>query len=95
MFALLAVFALAQAASPTTPLAPPPASAVAPAAAAKPVKICREGQRNLGSHMRSGRVCRTAEEWAAQKSDGKVIPSMTIRRSQDAVIEGLPRPTCC
>lgn len=82
---LIAV-ALAQTASPPLPAAP---------VAAKPVKICREGQRNLGTHMRSGRVCKTAEQWEAEKTEGNYIPSMTIRRAQDVKIEGLPPPTCC
>ena len=85
LFALSALL-FAQAATPP---------AASPAAPPKPVKICRGGQRNLGTHMRSGRVCKTAAEWAAEKQDGSYIPSMTIRRTQDAPIEGLPRPACC
>ena len=87
MFVQLLLAAAAASADPS-----PPSQAVAPA---KPVKICREGQRNLGTHLRSGRVCKTAEQWEADKADGRYIPSMTIRRAQDAPIEGLPKPACC
>lgn len=90
--ASLIALALAQAAAPPAVPPAPPANAVP---APQPVRICREGQRNLGTHVRSGRVCKTAEEWEAQKTDGNYIPSMTIRRVQDANIEGLPKPTCC
>lgn len=61
----------------------------------QPVKICRDGGRNLGTHMRKGRVCKTADEWAEEKKGGNYIPSMTIRRTQDKAIEGLPKPGCC
>jgi hypothetical protein len=43
------------------------ADTVAPAAvqSAKPVKICRKVENTTGSHLTgSGRVCRTAEQWA-------------------------------
>ncbi len=44
------------------------AAAQAPQAApapqrAKPQKICRENERRTGSHIRSGRTCKTQEQW--------------------------------
>jgi hypothetical protein len=53
----IAIFAFALAA----------AQSAAPAAhPEKPQLICRESQRQLGSHIRSSRTCKTAEQWEAE-----------------------------
>jgi hypothetical protein len=61
----------------------------APAAAApdppppRPVKICRETERNLGTHIRSARRCLTAEQWQAEdEARGRTPPSLTVTQGQ-------------
>jgi hypothetical protein len=34
----------------------------------KPKLICRTGERQLGTHMRAGRRCKTAEQWQIEDS---------------------------
>ena len=40
----------------------------------KPKLICREGERQLGSHMRTNRRCLTAEEWQIEDARRDRIP---------------------
>ncbi len=54
----LALIALAFTLPATAALAADP-----PAPAEKQRRICRGGERQLGSHVRTERRCRTAEEW--------------------------------
>lgn len=68
---------------------PPSAQPVAPAP--KPKLICRQGEQELGSHIHTSRICRTAEQWRFEDlrrdqrpATYKVIPG------QD---DGIPRPT--
>jgi hypothetical protein len=71
--ALLASFGLAVA----DPATPPP----------KPPLICRKAEQEVGSHIRSGKKCKTAEEW--QREDA-------ARENQPAsmrVTEGQSTPT--
>ncbi len=58
--AIVTIFALLLAAQSAAP---------APPAPAKPVLVCRQGQREVGSHIRSGRRCKTAEEWAKDDAE--------------------------
>lgn len=55
-----------------------PAQADAQAQQPKPVLVCREGERQLGSHMRTGRKCQTQEQWDAEDSDRSRRP-VTLR----------------
>ena len=50
--------------------------AAAPAPPAKPDKICRQSQRQLGSRIRSGTTCKTAEQWEAE--DARAAPASLI-----------------
>lgn len=65
---VLAAFALVLSAA-TAVAADPPA-----ASAQQPRLICRGGERQLGSHVRSTRRCRTAEEWRQEEEDGSRVP---------------------
>jgi hypothetical protein len=40
-----------------------PSQAAAAEPSAKPKLICREGEQQTGSHVRSGRKCQTQEQW--------------------------------
>jgi len=59
------------------------AEAHAPPATEKPKLVCRESEQQLGSHIRAGRRCKTAEEW--QQEDlkrGQIPPSLTIEHNR-------------
>ena len=56
----------------------PPAAA----AAAKPALICREGEKQLGTHMHASRRCLTAEQWQVEDARRDRIP-ITARVSAD------------
>ena len=62
-----------------------------PATLPKPKLICRESEAQLGSHIRSGRRCKTAEEWQIedQRRDA-TSPSMRVTTGQG---DGVPQPT--
>ena len=80
---LLIIYALALSSD-----APP--TAPQPTAPTKPKLICREGDQQLGTHMHSDRVCKTAEQWDSDESDvhKRLTPlSVTIRKDQ---LEGAP-----
>ena len=69
----------------------PSAVAEAPKAAAKPERICRDSEVSLGSHMRTGRRCMTAEEWLQEDfRKGHTPVNMTITGEQG---DGQPRQT--
>jgi len=55
-------------------------SAAMEAPAAKPKKLCRAGESNSAGRIGSGRVCKTAEEWAKvdaeKKSGGRSVRSI-------------------
>jgi hypothetical protein len=56
-----------------------------PAAAPRPEKpklICRDAEKELGSHMRTNRRCLTAEEWQNEDARRDRIP-LTARVSAD------------
>jgi hypothetical protein len=60
---------------------------------AKPKLICRESEQELGSHIRSGRRCKTAEEWQIedQRRDVKP-PSMRVTEGQGDALTPKTRP---
>jgi hypothetical protein len=84
MLASLALLTLA-AAEPNQPMQPPPP---------KPQLICRESETELGSHIRTGRRCKTAEEWREEDSrKGLIPPSLTVVPNRgDGAIPPPPRP---
>ena len=49
----------------------------------KPKLICREDEQVVGSHMHTGRRCKTAEDWQVedQRRDAK-SPSMRVTEGQ-------------
>ena len=58
--------------------------------AEKPKLVCREGEAQLGTHMRTGRTCKTAQQWEEIDSDSDrrhPPPSLTIHKDQ---LEGAP-----
>ena len=69
MIGLLALFAASE-------------PAAAPAQPAKPVRICREGEKQLGSHMHASRRCLTAEQWQVEDARRDRIP-ITARVTAD------------
>jgi hypothetical protein len=45
----------------------------------KPKLICRAGEQQLGTHMRTGRRCKTAEQWQIEDTKlPQVSPSAII-----------------
>lgn len=57
----------------------------APAPRPKPPRICRENEARTGSHIRSSRTCKTAEQW--QMDDAardRIPPTMQIKSEQSA-----------
>ncbi len=70
------------------------AAAVPPAEpTAKAVKICRESTKQTGSHIRTGRRCKTAEEWARiDGAEGQVIPTLRTIPSQGDGNQKMTRP---
>lgn len=78
----LAVFMLALAA--VTP------GANGPTMPEKPQLICRQGEQVVGTHMRTGRRCKTAAEW--QREDAKLegpVPTLRLTGEQN---DGHPLP---
>jgi hypothetical protein len=66
-----------------------PAAAV-PAAPEKPLRICRQGEQLVGSHIRAGRRCKTAAEWQEEDAKGEArAPSLRVTEGQN---DGLPVP---
>ena len=56
----------------------------APAAAAeKPSLICRESENLTGSHIRTGRRCKTAEQWQIEDAKrDRLPPSLRVTEGQ-------------
>ena len=49
----------------------------------KPQRICRENERRTGSHIRSGRTCKTAEQWQMEDAArDRIPPTMQIKTEQ-------------
>jgi hypothetical protein len=59
--------------------------------AAKPQLVCRESEQETGSHIRSGRRCKTAEEWAHEDQKRvQVPPSMRVTDGQGDALTKSP-----
>lgn len=61
-------------------------SAVPPATppAAEPARICRETGRQTGSHIRSGRRCKTEEQWRLEDERRDRVPAdMRVTEGQN------------
>jgi hypothetical protein len=72
--ALLAMALLSGAVENASPQTPP----------AKPKLICRERQQLTGSHIRTGRHCRTAEQWLLEDAElDRIPPTMRITKGQE------------
>jgi hypothetical protein len=50
----------------------------------KPPLICRAAKQDTGSHIRTPRRCRTAEQWAAEdEAAGRTPISLRVNQSQN------------
>jgi hypothetical protein len=59
------------------------ASEEAPAAANDSRRICRDSGRQLGSHIRATRRCRTAEQWRLEDEEKAQMPaSLQVTQGQ-------------
>jgi hypothetical protein len=68
-------------AAPEAPAQPP---------AEKPPLICRESESLTGSHIRTGRRCKTAEQWQIEDARrDRVPPSLRVTEGQ---MDGHPPP---
>ena len=55
----------------------------APDQPTKESKICREAERTTGSRIRTGRKCRTVEEWRREDEARSRVPlSLTVTEGQ-------------
>ena len=62
-------------------LTDPPA--VTPTMSDRPQLICRQGEKETGSHRRTGKRCKTAEEWAKEDEESaRLSPSARITEGQ-------------
>jgi len=68
------------------------AAAPAPPANDKPQLICRQGERETGSHRRTGKRCLTAEEWSKEDDDRtRLSPSARVTEGQgDSLTKSSP-----
>ncbi|HEX6741066.1 MAG TPA: hypothetical protein VF079_04640 [Sphingomicrobium sp.] len=77
---IVPLFALMVAAAPDAAQAPP----------AKPLLICRASEREVGSRIRKGRQCKTAEQWALVDAERDRKPAdMRVTQGQSTPT-GLP-----
>jgi len=69
----------------------PPATV--PTTIEKPQLICRQGERETGSHRRTGKRCKTADEWAKEDEDRtRMSPSAQITEGQrDSLSKSSPQ----
>jgi hypothetical protein len=69
------------------------APAATPTTAEKPQLICRQGERETGSHRRTGKRCKTADEWAKEDADRtRLSPSAQITEGQrDSLTKSSPQ----
>jgi hypothetical protein len=59
------------------------ASEEAPATATDSRRICRDSGRQLGSHIRAARRCRTAEQWRLEDEEKAQMPtSLQVTQGQ-------------
>ena len=60
-----------------------------PAPPQKEAKICRQSESRTGTRIRSGRRCRTAEEWRKEDEErARIPPTLTVTEGQP---DGLTR----
>ena len=64
-----------------------PAAAVPPA---KPMLICRASEREVGSRIRKGRRCKTADEWAREDAERERKPANLRVTEGQSVATGAP-----
>jgi hypothetical protein len=57
----------------------------------KPKLVCREGEQELGTHIHTGRRCKTAEEWQVEDQLKDTMPA-TLKVIPGKA-EGVPQPT--
>jgi hypothetical protein len=74
------IFALAAAQSGDAAPSPPP----------KPMLICRASERELGSRIRKGRKCKTADEWALEDAERDRKPANLRVTEGQSTPTGLP-----
>ena len=68
---------------------PPPLQLPPP----KPKLICREDERQVGSHIHTGRRCKSAEEWQVEdQRRAATSPSMRITEGQGDALTPKTRP---
>ena len=81
MLALVAMLSALLATEPQSAQPPQPA---------KPKLICRSGEQELGSHIHTGRTCKTAEQWqdADMRRDQRPATLKVVPGQGD----GVPRP---
>jgi len=67
--------------------------ATAPITIEKPQLICRQGEKETGSHRRTGKRCKTADEWAKEDEDRtRMSPSAQITEGQrDSLSKSSPQ----
>jgi hypothetical protein len=57
----------------------------------QPVKICRKAEQSLGTHIRGGRKCRTAEEWEREDAARDRKPAgLQVTEGQNAGTQQAP-----
>jgi len=62
-----------------------------PVPAEKQSQICRGGERRLGTHTRTPRRCRTAEQWQQEDEErGRIPVSLQVTQGQN---DGRVTPT--
>ena len=81
MLTLLSLLFISSATEPPSP--PPPLRP-------KPKLICRQGEQELGSHIHTGRICRTSEQW--QQEDARRDERPATYRVVPGQGDGGPRP---
>jgi hypothetical protein len=71
----------------------PAAPASAQPAAEKPKLVCREGESQLGSHVRTGRRCLTRDQWDEEDARQERRPAnMEVTDHQSDASEPATRP---
>jgi hypothetical protein len=70
------------------------AAEVQPAAVpAKPRLVCRESQSHLGSRVRTGRLCKTPEQWAQEDAERERVPlTLQVTAGQGDAAQPTRRP---
>lgn len=70
-----------------------PSQAAATEPPAKPKLICREGEQQTGSHVRSGRKCQTQDQWDQEDARRVQQPvTMRVTEHKPDALEPATRP---